>query len=127
MSDARAPWYSSTTLALVALAAAAAAAIALAYTKHEARRHFIELQKLSRERDALNMEWKQLQLEQSTYAAHSLIENRASRELALKRPAAADVFLIGDDGDYRFVGLETAVGDDAQALAGDAGDAGATR
>lgn len=116
----RAPWYASTTLALVAMAAAAAAAVALAYTKHESRKHFMELQKLSRERDALNVEWSQLQLEEGTHAAHSEIEKKAKGPLALRSPEPEDVFLIGDDGDYRVVGLEPAA-EDAQAAATPAG------
>ena len=112
----RAPWYASTTLALVAMVAAAAAAVALAYTKHESRKHFMELQKLSRERDALNVEWSQLQLEQGAHAAHSQIEKKAKGPLALKSPEAGDVFLIGDDGDFRFVGLESAVEDTRAAV-----------
>ncbi len=118
----RAPWYESMTLAIVAMVAAAAAAVAFAYTKHESRKHFMELQKLSRERDALNVEWSQLQLEQGTHAAHSEIEKKAKGPLALKSPEAADVFLIGDDGDYRFVGLEPAA-EGASAAATPAGDA----
>ena len=113
--DTRAPWFASTTLALVALGAATAAAVALAYTKHESRKHFIELQRLSRERDALNTEWTRLQIEQAAYAAHSLIETKADGDLSLKRPAPGDVFLIGDDGDYRFVGLEPAADDATRA------------
>ena len=113
----RAPWYASTTLALVAMVAAAAAAVALAYTKHESRKHFMELEKLSRERDALNVEWSQLQLEQGAHAAHSQIEKKAKGPLALKSPEAGDVFLIGDDGDFRFVGLESAAEDTRAAAA----------
>lgn len=120
MIESRAPWYSSTTLALVAMVAAAAAAVALAYTKHESRKHFMELQKLSRERDALNVEWSQLQLEQGTHAAHSEIEKKAKGPLALRSPEPGDVFLIGDDGDYRVVGLEPAA-DGARAAAAPVG------
>lgn len=112
----RTPWYESMTLAIVAMVAAAAAAVALAYTKHESRKHFMELQKLSEERDALNVEWSQLQLEQGTHAAHSQIEKKAKGPLALKSPEAGDIFLIGDDGDYRFVGLEPAAEDTRAAV-----------
>lgn len=109
----------STTFALVAVVAAAAAAIALAYTKHESRKSFIELQRLSEARDALNIEYGRLQLEQSSYAAHGLIETKADDVLSLKRPSAEEVFLIGDDGDYRFVGLEPAGTGTAQATPGE--------
>jgi len=41
-------------------------AIALVYTKHESRKLFVDLETLTHERDQLNIEWGQLQIEQST-------------------------------------------------------------
>ncbi len=35
------------------------------YTRHRAREQFVELERLNRERDQLNVMWGQLQLEQS--------------------------------------------------------------
>jgi len=69
-------------------------AIALVYTKHEARNLFVELESLTVERDALDIEWGQLQIEQSTWATHARIERVAEDELALKRPAATEIYLI---------------------------------
>ena len=69
-------------------------AIALVYTKHESRKLFVELESLSRERDELNIEWGQLQIEQSTWATHARIEQVAIRELSLVRPNPAEVFVI---------------------------------
>ena len=69
-------------------------AIALVYTKHEARNHFVELEQLTAERDALNIEWGQLQIEQSTWATHARIERVALEDLALKRPMASEIYLI---------------------------------
>jgi len=69
-------------------------AVALVYTKHEARSLFVELESLTAERDALNIEWGQLQIEQSTWATHARIERVALDELALKRPAPTDIYLI---------------------------------
>ncbi len=69
-------------------------AIALVYTKHESRKLFVELETLTHERDELNIEWGQLQIEQSTWAQHARIEQVATDELALVRPRAADIFVI---------------------------------
>ncbi len=69
-------------------------ALALVYTRHEARRLFIELEQLAQERDELNIEWGQLQIEQSTWAQHARIERVATEDLSLTRPAAADIFVI---------------------------------
>ena len=69
-------------------------AIALVYTKHESRNLFVELEQLTTERDELNIEWGQLQIEQSTWATHARIEQVALEELALKRPKSTEIYLI---------------------------------
>ena len=69
-------------------------AIALVYAKHESRKLFVELEALTQGRDALNIEWGQLQIEQSTWAQHARIEKVATDDLALVRPAAADIYVI---------------------------------
>ena len=69
-------------------------AIALVYTKHESRKLFIELEGLTHERDELNIEWGQLQIEQSTWAQHARIEQVATDDLALVRPATTEIFVI---------------------------------
>ncbi len=69
-------------------------AVALVYTKHESRKLFVELEGLTNERDALNIEWGQLQIEQSTWAQHARIEQVATEELSLVRPDATEIFVI---------------------------------
>ena len=69
-------------------------ALALVYTKHESRRLFVELETLTHERDELNIEWGQLQIEQSTWATHARIEQVATDDLALVRPIASEIFVI---------------------------------
>jgi cell division protein FtsL len=68
--------------------------IAVVYTKHESRKLFVELEQLTQERDELNIEWGQLQIEQSTWAQHARIEQVAAEELALVRPEATEIFVI---------------------------------
>lgn len=69
-------------------------AIALVYTKHEARKLFVELEALTHERDGLNIEWGQLQIEQSTWAQHARIEQVATEDLSLVRPNTSEIFVI---------------------------------
>lgn len=69
-------------------------AIALVYTKHESRKLFVELEGLTHERDGLNIEWGQLQIEQSTWAQHARIEKVATKDLALVRPDATEIYVI---------------------------------
>lgn len=69
-------------------------AVALIYTKHESRKLFVELEELTVERDALNIEWGQLQIEQSTWATHARIEKVAREELSLMRPKSSEIYVI---------------------------------
>ena len=69
-------------------------AIALVYAKHESRNLFVELELLTTERDELNIEWGQLQIEQSTWATHARIEQVALEELSLVRPKSTKIYLI---------------------------------
>ena len=69
-------------------------AMALVYTKHESRRLFVELEGLTHDRDELNIEWGQLQIEQSTWATHARIEQIATDELSLVRPRPTEIFII---------------------------------
>jgi len=90
MNDSRPPLM----LTLVFAAVCVVSALALIYTKHEARKLFIELEQLTAERDSLNIEWGQLQIEQSTWATHARIEQVATDDLALARPAPSEIFVI---------------------------------
>ena len=68
--------------------------MALVYTKHESRKLFVELEGLTHERDDLNIEWGQLQIEQSTWATHARIEQVAADRLSLVRPQSTEIFVI---------------------------------
>ena len=81
-------------LTIVLVAVCVLSAMALIYTKHESRTLFVDLEELTTERDELNIEWGQLQIEQSTWATHGRIEQVAADELSLIRPEAGDVFVI---------------------------------
>ncbi len=69
-------------------------AIALVYTKHDSRKLFVELEGLTHERDQLNIEWGQLQIEQSTWATHARIERVATDDLSLVRPSTTEIYVI---------------------------------
>ena len=72
----------------------ALSSMGLIYSKHESRKLFIELERLTRETDELNIEWGQLQIEQSTWATHARIERVAIDELSLIRPITSEIYLI---------------------------------
>ena len=69
-------------------------AAAVVYVKHEARTLFVELEKLSTERDRLNIEWGRLQLEQSAWSAHGFVEQVANRQLHMTLPSATEVKIV---------------------------------
>lgn len=69
-------------------------AAGVVYVKHEARTLFVELEKLSAERDRLNIEWGQLQLEQSAWSAHGFVEQVANRRLRMTLPSATEVKIV---------------------------------
>ena len=79
---------------LVFIVVCVTSAMALVYTRHESRKLFVELETLSDERDELNIEWGQLQIEQSTWATHARIEKLAVEELSLERPETSDIYVI---------------------------------
>lgn len=81
-------------LVLVFAIVCVTSALALVYTKHESRKLFVELEALTHERDELNIEWGQLQIEQSTWATHARIEQVATDDLSLVRPAATEIYVI---------------------------------
>jgi cell division protein FtsL len=69
-------------------------ALGVVYGKQEARNRFNELQKLTTQRDDLDIEWGQLQLEQSTWATHGRVERVAADELGMITPLASDLRIV---------------------------------
>ena len=69
-------------------------ALGLVGSQHQARKLFVELQAEQKRARALEVEYGQLQLEQSTWATHSLIESVASRELKMRVPPMARVRVV---------------------------------
>lgn len=83
------------TLAVMALwCAVLASAAGVVYVKHEARSLFVELEKLSAERDRLNIEWGRLQLEQSAWSTHGFVEQVANQKLQMTIPKATEVRIV---------------------------------
>lgn len=80
---------------LIFLLALMCTSVGVVITKHESRKEFLALQRLQKERDELNIEWGQLQLEQSTWATHARVENTASTKLHMITPRPEDVQMVG--------------------------------
>ena len=69
-------------------------ALGVVYGKQEARSQFNELQKLTDRRDDLDIEWGQLQLEQSTWATHGRVERVAHDELGMITPQPSELRVV---------------------------------
>jgi cell division protein FtsL len=75
----------------LAVLASAAGAI---WSKHRARELFAELERASARRDTLEIEWGQLQLEQSAWSTHAFVERVASAKLRMAMPAPAEIEIV---------------------------------
>ena len=75
-------------------AAALASAAGAIYSKHRARELFVELERLNVKRDNLEIEWGQLQLEQSAWSTHAFVENVAGTKLKMSTPPPKDIELV---------------------------------
>ncbi len=80
-----------TSLLLLLLLASATAVV---YAKYASRRQFVELERLRSERDAAEVEWGRLQLEQSTWATHGRVERIARKRLGMRIPSTDEVVVI---------------------------------
>ncbi|MEZ5542502.1 MAG: cell division protein FtsL [Pseudomonadota bacterium] len=79
---------------LFLLALVIVSAIAVVHAKHEGRKLFIELQALGKERDNMDIEWGQLQLEQGTLTTQGKIEKVARERLGMASLDAAAMVIV---------------------------------
>ena len=75
----------------VATLGSAAGAI---WCKHRARALFVQLETLNARRDDLEIEWGQLQLEQSAWSTHAFVERVASTKLHMAMPPPKEIEII---------------------------------
>ena len=71
-----------------------ASALAVVWSRHETRTLFVELQSLHADRDALEIEWGQLKLEQSAWATHGRVEQTARGSLRMVIPRPNEVRIV---------------------------------
>jgi cell division protein FtsL len=64
------------------------------YCEHRARELFIQLEALNARRDNLQIEWGQLQLEQSAWSSHAFVERVASTRLHMAMPAPQSIVVV---------------------------------
>jgi cell division protein FtsL len=82
---------------LVLLAVLVACALSVVTSQHKARKLYVELQREEELAKQLDVEWGQLQLEQSTWAMHARVEKIASERLMMRVPPAARVQVVAPE------------------------------
>ena len=79
---------------LFLLACVLISALAVVSTNHRARKLVTEYERDQQHMRALEVEWGQLQLEQSTWATHARIEEIARQKLGMHAPKAGQVMAV---------------------------------
>lgn len=86
-------------LNLLLLFAVVACALAAVNSNHRARKLVTELEAEQKRMRDLDVEWGQLQLEQSTWAAHARIEKIAREKLGMRTPLPGQIITVGGQGE----------------------------
>ncbi len=79
---------------LLLAAAVMGSALGVVYAKYQTRKLFVELQTLQKIRDEMNVEWGQLQLEQSTWGTNARVEGIARNKLDMIMPPVDAVVIV---------------------------------
>ncbi len=83
---------------LTLFAALIAVALGVVTSQHEARKIYSEHERQLALAEQYKTEYEQLQIEQSTWAMHSRVEEMATKQLQMKVPSPQDVQVIVLDG-----------------------------
>jgi cell division protein FtsL len=68
--------------------------VGVVYARQQHRQAYVQLTRLQKQRDELNIEFSRLQLEQATWAETNRIEQVASERLGMVFPAAAELVVV---------------------------------
>ena len=71
-----------------------ASAVGVVVARHKHRQLFVELNRLEKARDELNVEFSRLQLEQATWAESTLIDRTARERLGMVLPKADEIVVV---------------------------------
>lgn len=69
-------------------------AIGVVHARYRHRQLFVELSRLEKSRDELNIEFSRLQLEQATWAESNRVDQIARTRLGMKTPEPADIVVL---------------------------------
>jgi cell division protein FtsL len=86
-----------TRVNLLLLFAAVACALGVVTSQHKARKLFVELQREKERAQQMEVEWGQLQLEQSTWAMGARVEKIAAARLQMQLPKNDQIRFVRDN------------------------------
>ena len=69
-------------------------ALGAVYSKYYSRKLYVQLEALQQARDDLNIDWGRLELEQSTWATHTRIEEVAREKLHMFLPTGEATIIV---------------------------------
>ena len=69
-------------------------AIGVVHARHQHRELYVQMTRLERARDELNIEFGRLQLEQATWAESNRIDQVARNKLGMKFPGAGEIVVV---------------------------------
>lgn len=78
----------------VLLVANLVTALAVVYARHQHRQQFVQLTRLEKARDELDIEFGRLQLEQATWAESNRIDQVARDRLGMKFPEGDEIVMV---------------------------------
>jgi cell division protein FtsL len=81
-------------LMLLLVSAVLGTGVAVVYARQAHRQAYVQLNKLVRERDELNIEFSRLQLEQATWAETNRIEQVATERVGMLFPASSELVVV---------------------------------
>ena len=81
-------------LNIILLAIVIVCGLSVVTSQHKARKLYVELQRQQEIARQLEVEWGQLQLEQSSWSTHAFVESVASKKLHMAMPPPRDIKLV---------------------------------
>ena len=81
-------------LLTVLLAATVVSALAVVHARHQHRQLFVQVNKLEKARDELNIDFGRLQLEQATWAESNRVDQVARTRLGMVFPRTEDIVVL---------------------------------
>jgi len=90
MTTQRTQWI----LVVAALVLSAVSALGVVYSSFEARRLVAQHQQLLNMKNAMQVEWGQLLLEQSTWGSYNRVEQLAGAKLKMRVPSPSEIVMV---------------------------------